>query len=391
MFHVKHPAEPPAVLSVPPSMFHVKRRGLRRALLAGVVALSVLAAGCTGIAQPEGWAPPVEAEAASSLFVPVERGTIALLELSNGGAPIERWRFPTEDDDLDLGAIYATPVLEDGRLYVATHKGVVYALNASTGRPVEDWAGPVDLEERIVATPAFNGDRLFVATEQGNLVAIEVANGAVSTLLEGEGRIWSPVTLHEETLFLGNLDQRRVRAVSKSSGDVVWEQPLAGSTAAGFALADGLLIVGSFDRALHALDIAAGGEERWRLDVGGWVMAQPLLEGDTVYALTTRGGVFAVDAATGQERWQFLDDERQFRSRPVLVDGTLVAAAKDGTVIGLDAATGQERWRQTLPDEEIEADPLVLDAGGVLYLTNDGDLVRIAPADGAVQRIGAGT
>ncbi|MQA00329.1 MAG: PQQ-binding-like beta-propeller repeat protein [Dehalococcoidia bacterium] len=376
----------------PTSTFHVKHhRRLRIPFLAGVVALSLLAAGCTQLAQPEGWAPPVDAEAASSIFVPVERGTIALVEITDGGAPSERWRFPTEADELDLGAIYATPVLQGDRLYVATHGGEVYALNAETGRPVEDWAGPVDVGERIVATPAFNGERLYVATEQGNLVAIEVANGSVSTLTEGEGRIWSPVTLHEDTLFLGNLDERRVRAVSKSTGDIVWEQPLAGSTAAGFALAGDLLIVGSFDRALHGLDLAAGGEERWRLDVGGWVMAQPLIDGDTVYALTTRGGVIAASASTGEQHWQFLDEERQFRSRPVLVDGTLVAAAKDGTVIGLDAATGQERWRQTLPDEEIEADPLVLDAGGVLYLTNDGDLVRIAPADGAIQRIGAGT
>src|SRR5690606_34959244 len=115
------------------------------------------------------------------------------------------------------------------------------------------------------------------------------------------------------------------------------EHDLPGAPVAGFALTGNLLIVGSFDRALHALDLTAEGEERWRLDVGGWVMAEPLVDGDTVYALTTRGGVYAADANTGGQRWEFLDEERQFRSRPVLVDGTLVLAAKDGTVIGLDA------------------------------------------------------
>src|SRR5690606_33798686 len=148
------------------------------------------------------------------------------------GAPIERWQYPAEDDDLDLGAIYAAPVLQGGRLYIASHEGLVVALNAQTGRPIEEWGGPVDLEQRIVATPAFNGDRLYVATEQGNLFAIDAASGAVSTLLDGEGRIWSPVTLQGETVYLGNLDERRVRAVSKAGGEIVWQHDLGGAPVA---------------------------------------------------------------------------------------------------------------------------------------------------------------
>jgi outer membrane protein assembly factor BamB len=359
------------------SMFHVKHP--RRVFLVAVAALALLGSGCGArIAQPEGWSAP--AADGDQLLVQLERGTISAGTLSSAGTFSEAWRYPTDTDEVDFDGFYATPVVDDGTVYIASYDGKIVALDANTGQPV--WPSVVELKASVVATPVLQGGRLYLATGKGEVVELDPANGnETGRLLARDGRIWSTPVVQSGVMYVGELDARQLSAVQISTGEILWKQDIDGAIAADLALVGDLVIVGSLDRAVRAFDTSGQGREPlWEYDADGWVMATPLVAGDTVYGATLRGEVFALNATSGTESWIYREEGLEFRARPVLMDGILVVADRDGRVRGLDPSTGELRWERNV-NAELFADALVY-GGELLYVTKDGGLLRVAASDG---------
>ena len=355
-------------------------------LLALLLVLPLLAACTTDVNNPDGWAAPVQS---GDLTILQEKsGEFAAVRLNatdNPGTPDvdERvaWRFPGDDDDVDLDAVYANPILDGNMLYVAGYSGEIVALDLTLEPPRIVWLR--DLDEHVIATPAYDGRILYIGTEAGTIVPITVQSGAVGPPLAQAGeRIWSEPLLEGGSLYVAALDDR-VRAISIADGRERWTMTLTGAIPGDAHIEGGLLVVGSFDRTLHAFDADSGAEE-WAFPGDGWFWARPVIAGDTVYAASTRGSVYALDADSGAPRggnWPFNALDSEIRSAPVLVGGLLVVAAEEATIWGIDPATGELRWTASLPGHQFLADPLVLDSG-LLYATMRGDLIEIDPQTG---------
>ena len=383
--------------SLPPdTTFHVKHNSIagarrrpevrRRALLVPtLLATILLATACAQIASPKGWASPVSD--GDTVIAQTDAGVVTALRIS-GDSATPLWSYPREEDDVDLTAVYATPILDGNSLYVASYEGIVVALNVDgdrSGRPVSAWGGPIDIGQRIVATPVLRGGRLYVATERGHLWVIDAATGQFGEpLLELNDRIWGRPAVDPGLLYVAALGTQ-LRAVDRSSGQVRWTSDVG--TVAGDLVVDGdLLLVGSFDRGLHALDITAEGAERWVAPGDAWFWARPLVAGDTVYAATVDGSVYAFNRDDGARLWSFRQDDTEIRAAPVLVDGVLLIASTGGQLYGINPVNGVARWTAALEDDHFLADPLVLESGVVLYSNDSGDLIRVTPA-GDVQRL----
>jgi outer membrane protein assembly factor BamB len=373
MFHVKHS------LTIQPnlrSMFHVKHR-MRMTL--AVIAVALLASGCTNLASPEGWAAPVAD--GDRLIVQLDRGTISAGRLSSNGAFTEEWRFPNSTDDLDFKGFYATPVVVDDVVYLVSYDGKVAALDVDSGRPT--WPAVIELQENVVATPLIEGTSMFIPTEKGDVVVLDIANGAeTDRLLDRDGRVWAAPIERAGTIYVGKLDARTLWAVKASDDSIEWQHDSGGAISADLAFAGDFVLAGALDSTMRAFDLTAEGDERWMYETRGWIVAAPLVAGDVVYGATLRGEVFALDTVSGAEKWLYTEDDLEFRARPILVDGVLIAADRDGRVRGLDPATGDLRWQADLDNTKFFADPLLFN-GEILYLTKDGDLLSLSAADGS--------
>lgn len=71
---------------------------------------------------------------------------------------------------------------------------------------------------------------------------------------------------------------------------------------------------------------------------------------------------------------------------PALSEDVLVIATRDGWLIGLDPGNGTELWARDVLQGALLADPLVLESG-ILYVSEQGSLLRVAPATGAVETL----
>ena len=186
--------------------------------------------------------------------------------------------------------------------------------------------------------------------------------------------------LADVPLFRG--DDRR-SAVHPGPGPVsepqlAWAVELDSETTSFPILVGGLLIVGTADGHLVALD-ARTGEERWRATGGGRFAGAPAAAAGIVVAADSTS-IRAFDAATGAERWQ--RDVVSENARIEIVDGVAYVGTIDGAVKGLDLQTGAESWSwQGDPGLSVRVDIV---ADGVVYANpSDGRLLAIDIADGS--------
>lgn len=85
----------------------------------------------------------------------------------------------------------------------------------------------------------------------------------------------------------------------------------------------------------------------WRFDTGSEILSSPVVADGTVF-ITNRGGfLYAVDAITGEQRWRVNVGPYVLRTTPTYADGSLFLVA-GFDAIALDAATGAEQWRTTI-------------------------------------------
>ncbi|HXO74665.1 MAG TPA: PQQ-binding-like beta-propeller repeat protein [Puia sp.] len=113
---------------------------------------------------------------------------------------------------------------------------------------------------------------------------------------------------------------------------------------------DGLVIVGSDDNSIYALN-ARNGNGVWRFHTGAAVSATPVIQDSTVYVGSQDGKLYAIDVWYGIQKWVTNKvPSASFIGAPVNVyKGTIYVGDYGGWVYAFDAANGHEKWRYILP------------------------------------------
>ncbi len=365
--------------------------------LAALAALAVFTVGCRSIAAPEGWASPVLDEGDGLLLVSHRDHLIAL----DAKDLTESWRFPAEGDEIDTVALYGTPALGDGVVFVPTWEGTFYALDKETG--AVRWSYEADGE--LVGDAAFSHGTVYFGCSSGRVYALKGESGDLRWRpFETDDSVWSAPALTKvgDVLYVTSLDGR-LYALNAETGEELWSFETDAGIAAGPVVAgdSSTVYVGGFDSRLRAIDTAEH-RERWSVQADNWFWAEPLLEDGTLYAASLDGKVRAVDSGTGEPRWPMpFSTAGPIKSAPVMADGLLVVVDKDGNVYAIDPATGGA----AVPEgplalgAEVLADPLVVPnaalggkeagSGGeeVVIVTTKGEVVRVDPT--TLQRIGS--
>ena len=117
----------------------------------------------------------------------------------------------------------------------------------------------------------------------------------------------------------------RVIALDEDSGQIAWVRVLDDYVYSSAAVAERLVVVGSYDEQVHALD-AVTGRQRWAFGAGERISGSASVIGDVVYASTlarvpSDGRTVALDLRTGRRLWTFPDGRY---SPAVAVRGLLV-------------------------------------------------------------------
>jgi len=166
------------------------------------------------------------------------------------------------------------------------------------------------------------------------------------------------------------------------------------------AYADGKIYAAGIDGTVAALD-AQSGRTLWQKRLGsrhGFILHRgknslewsggPSVAGDLLVIGSIEGVVQALDANSGAERWQ-VQLSSEIISAPAIADGIVVVRSNDGRLVGLDAQDGSRKWtfdRASVPILSLRGNSAPHVANGVVYAGEDnGKVIALRVGDGSPQ------
>ena len=230
--------------------------------------------------------------------------------------------------------------LVEGVLVAAAHDGTVRGLDPLTGDV--RWAHRPDSLAQFRGTPADLGDgRVAVADTRGVVHAIDVSSGRILWRADAGAPVYRSAEASGGLLAVPTTRGTLV-AFDATTGATRWTVRAApGVRMATPALADGLVVVGGTDGVLRAHD-AQTGAERWTREVDGTLSATPLLADGALYVGTGRKRLIALDPASGEITWE-TELSGRVKSGLTAVGGTLVVLAEPRFIYGFRPAAVASR------------------------------------------------
>jgi outer membrane protein assembly factor BamB len=311
-------------------------------------------------------ASPVAAQ--GRIFIGAENGNLYALDAKSRGLA---WLYHAR------GGIASSPAVADGTVYFLDRAGSVQALKAADGAPVwsfrtqgeavfaahgmfglpRDGQPVPDPWDLYLSSPLVHDGKVYVGSSDGHVYALDAKDGKLAWAWHTGGMVHSSPALAGANIVVGSWDGA-VYALDAQTGELRWRHQtgVEQKTSIMFGIqaspaVDGdTVYVGSRDGFFYALD-AASGQPRWRYDAqGSWVVGTPALDADSVYVGTSDTGLLlALDKRTGKERYRFETRVWTFAS-PLRVADVVVAASMKGELHALDAATGRARWSWRSPE-----------------------------------------
>ena len=354
------------------------------ATLAGVVVLCA-ALGCTGgPAETED-----EADAggpAETASWPLFHGRQDMAGVAPGRLPRAlalRWKFQTEGPVKSSPAIEleaAAPDASEGRVFIGSNDGHLYAINLADGRKV--WA--FETGDAVEAAPLVLQGAVYVGSVDGYLYALNAATGALRWKYQTRDKIlgganWVRSPQGDRTwILIGSYDMS-LHCVDAATGKAVWTVETGNYVNGTPAVADGKIIFGGCDGLIRILAPSDGRELR-TLEAGGYVAGAVAVAGDRLYAANYEEKLICAEAGTGKTVWEYPGEDAGFYSSPAVGPREVVIGGLDNKVHCIDRETGKPRWTFATR-RNVESSP-ALCGGKVVVGSSDGRLYLLRLADG---------
>ena len=294
--------------------------------------------------------------------------------------------------------------------------GVIYTLDARSQVTATSTAGATlwaaDVSPRVDGGNDASGGglavadaRVFVTTGFGELTVLDAATGAESWTQDLDAPAGSAPTVFGDLVYVVSRDSV-AWAIDVETGRVRWQlsgTPSVGNFAGGAGVAvNSEIAVFPFPSGEVLGAFPKGGLQRWSNVVTGErlgsaaakisdIAADPVIDGDVVYAGNVSGRLVAMDVASGDRRWT----SSEGAVSPVWASGGSVFLVNDiNELVRLDASNGTPVWRVDLPNvierrfgsfQELHANyGPVLAGGRLIVASSDGVIRQFDPTSGAL-------
>lgn len=303
--------------------------------------------------------------AGDSVYVASADKHLYALELGSGK---QRWKVSLESP------LKASPGVHDGRVYAGNSDGKLYALDAGTGKVLWTFetAGEITagvnfhngnvllgshdstlyclnpegrklwefaIDGPVNGSPAVVGDRVLVAGCDSLLHAVDAATGKSLGNVDLGGQAGATAAAAGGSVYVGTM-ANQVLAINWKSMKKEWtfeaarrQQPFYSSA----AVTDSLVILGSRDKRLYALDRATG-RERWSHLADGAIDASPLVASGRVFfsCQEFEGRLIVLDLRNGK-KLQTVELDSPVTGSPAAAADSILVGTETGTLYRLGA------------------------------------------------------
>ena len=274
------------------------------------------------------------------------------------------------------------PVAAYNNIYSASREGDVIALDAKTG----DTLWKKDLSDihnernfwdsrqsaSLSGGPVAGSDKVFIGSENGKIYALNAQTGEVIWQASIKGEIISSPAIDSGILVV-NTASGIMKAYNAENGDELWsiEQNVPALTLRGTSapvIASGGVLIGTAKGGVNVY-ILDKGQQGWTTEIGEPtgstelervvdVDASPVVFGDKIYAISSRGNLAAIELKSGRILWK-----RQYSSyrQIAIYRNTIFLTDIRGHVYALDRINGIERWSNLTLSNRGVTGPAIID------------------------------
>ncbi len=333
-------------------------------------------------AAPEAPNFPGLATNGTTIYVSTPPGQLSAIDAETGS---RLWVYPVEPA-AGVPLVFTQVALgSDGStLYTGSYDHSLYALTSTDGGVSSLWK--FETGGTIVGAPAYADGTVFVASSDKFLYAVDAENGMERWKFESGKAIWAPPVVAEGRVYVASGDHK-VYALEAESGELVWTfEGSKGAFVAQPTLDGDTVYVGAFDAYLYALDADTGSpREGFSFQADNWLWSEPVVAEGLLFVGSLDHFLYALDPDTGEVRWK---DELPgpVRAGVAVSDGTVFVGCEkvgdqDARLKALVAATGQTRWERSF-SASLLTQPVIVGEQVVIVL-NDGRVVGLHQESGA--------
>lgn len=266
------------------------------------------------------------------------------------------WRFR-------CGSPIVTQPVSDGKIiYLATADERIIALSPDTGK--ELWTRKVDGVLYFGSRPAVDGAGLYVATAKGMLYRFN-RRGAEEWSMALPAASYSTPVADDKLLFVPLLDGRihvidtalRLAVMRIDSGRIVGSSVI---------VRDGRLYYANFDGVVACHNIERD-EMEWRHGVRGSIVADPVVDGEYMYVVSSGGDVVKL-SLRGDVEWSVNLGGPVGRS-PIVMGQDLYVLSRRVFYV-FDTARGTVQWSIVMPTESATN---IAVSGRTMYFGTEGN------------------
>ena len=231
-----------------------------------------------------------------------------------------KWSYPIGFD------VYSAAV-ENGVVYVGSgwchgYENNVTALNAQTGAKLWNYS----TEKAVYASPAVSNGIVYVGSNDGSVYALYANNGTKLWGSAVSGSVYSSPAVVNGVVYVAS-SNGNVYALNAKTGATLWSSPTGSIFYSSPAVANGVVYVGSEDHNLYAIN-ANNGTKLWNYTTGAGISSSPAVVNGVVYVGSADGKIYAI----GNETVLAISAPSLAAiNKPFSVNGTLKTT--DGTAI----------------------------------------------------------
>lgn len=128
------------------------------------------------------------------------------------------WQFPVEDEvgNKPENWFWAKPVAYNNTIYAGNLDGKLYILNAETGKEKVD---PIDFNSPISSSPVLVDGKIIIASEKGVVYALDTNSNQIKQLADIEEKIYAPLSASDGVIYI-HTDKDALYAVNAQTGAI---------------------------------------------------------------------------------------------------------------------------------------------------------------------------
>ena len=249
-------------------------------------------------------------------------GIVRALSTENGE---ELWQFQAESE------LYAGPIVYEDLLLITTESGGCLALDKTTGE--EKWA--FRIEAPLRCAPSIFQGHVMLSGCDSKLHVVNIANGESAGSTELGSQTGCTAAIQNKKAFFGTEEGRFVAidlsdiTAPKQAWD--YRDPKRGQGIRIAAAVDaGHAVYSNQGKGIYCLN-PTDGELIWDSRSRSRIESSPVIIGDRVAILTTRGRAQLLSLVDGEVVWEY-EAGGSYLASPLAMDGKLILLNTDGTI-----------------------------------------------------------